>query len=231
MNTRPRLAMLTLLGAVAIPSTASAQIVSYTFAGILNGFGSQAYTGILTIDTEAPHVTEYWTGDIEGFSTVYEGALIELSINVNGQIVSKQGGDLNVLNIDSADYSISPGLDFLTFPLRGGGFGATGSIDGTIISNIYLSFYDRDGYIDTSDTLPGGWNGDSGIDPSHTGTAIPTLPYGEYFLGLNFGVTNTVNTISSFSPGAPVPEANTWLMLLAGLGSLKLMRMRRRGSA
>jgi hypothetical protein len=232
MTMQQKINTLALAVGLALAGAAHAAPVTYEFTGFLNGFGSQAYTGTLTFDAATPGVTSYYDGsnawELQGYGTVYAGAISELSIDVGGQIVSQVGpGGLNVFNLEEAKYAISAGLSMITFPLYGSS-SATGSIDGTPITNLYLSFYDTTGYIDTSTTLPGGWTGDPNIDPALTGTSIPALPYGEYFLGMNFGLTNTVNGITSFTLAAPVPEAETYAMFLSGLGVVALLARRRR---
>ncbi len=218
---------LALAASLMLAGAAQAAPVSYAFTGILNGFGSEAYVGRFTYDLAvATPTTTFYDAVWQGYMTVYTGAITELSITVGDDHVSLNApGNLSVLNFHEADYGVSPGLDVLTFSLLGNNPGTTGSINGTTISNLYLSFYDTNGYIDPADGQPTGAVSPD-IDPAQTNTLVPELPYGGYFLGLNFGVTNTVNNINSFTlaPTNPVPEPETWAMFLGGLGLLAWRR-------
>lgn len=213
-----------------LAGAAQAAPVSYDFTGYLNGFGSESYVGRFTYDLAvATPTTTFYDADWQGYMTVYSGAITELSITVGDDAVSLNApGNLSVFNFHEAAYGVSPGLDVLTFSINGGNPGATGSINGTTITNLYLSFYDTNGYIEPADGQPTGAVSPD-IDPALTNTLVPDLPYGGYFLGLNFGLTNTVNTITSFNlaPANPVPEPETYALFLGGLALIAWRRRRK----
>lgn len=208
--------------------------VSYIFHGITHIGGTNSFTGTFVYDNAVSGSTVYYpgTGPLQqGFSTVYTGAVKSLEITLdNGNQVISTGGDIVISNIQQAETGaqLPVGLGLLAWT-----GGTNGSINGNIMTNMYLAF-DPVTPNYSWDALDTYLNGNAEkllqsspsllppkIDTQLTGTSLPldllsTFDSG-VFLGTNHGLTNTVNYISSFTL-APVPEPETYAMLLAGLG-------------
>lgn len=71
----------------------------------------------------------------------------------------------------------------------------------------------------------------SNIDTQLTGTSLPSNLLNTFnaglFLGTNHALSNTVNTISSFTLAA-VPEPETYVLFLTGLGIIGALARRRK---
>lgn len=221
---------------------------TYDFKGFTHvGGSSHAFTGVFVLDTAAVGRTVYTPGDRgpvqQGFTTRYAGAVEQLSIRLdNGETVTALPGELQLNNIQQAEpgSQVPAGLSAQAWT-----GGASGTINGLSVFNLYLAFLpvSADGF--SWDGLDG-YFGDNaeqllqedpsrlpaGIDPRLTGTALPgdllSVYSGGLFLGTNHGLTNTVNTITDITLRAPVPEpASAWMLATGGLALLGLRRRRR----
>jgi hypothetical protein len=230
-----------------LPSAQAVQ-VTYDFSGRITTQVSPTtstvhpYMGSFTYETSAAPYTVFTPGNVpplqQGFSTIYAGAMVSLRIVLdNGNVVSSQGGNLQVYNIfqsePGAQLGVGQGL------LAGSG-AMSGSIDGVPITDLYLSFYGiaADNNWDRLDTYFGG-NAEqiltadptllpTDINPALTGTVLPTYVLTKFnadvFLGSNYAYSNAINTAENFVLRA-VPEPATGSMMLLGLmaavGSVK----------
>lgn len=228
--------ILSTLALVAVASTSQAAIVSYDFAGYTNVGGiTRSFTGIFEYDNAAPSHTVYFpgTGPLQqGFRSSYAGGLRSLSITLNnGESVHGGVGSIDNNNIHEAP----PGSQVPAGKsLQAWSSGVSGTINGLQITNIYLAFLPvpanfnwgplDDYFHGPAETmlqlnpaiLP------TSIDPALTGTRNPAnlleVFNGGLFLGTNHALTNTVNTITSFSLHVPAPSTALAMVLsLAGL--------------
>lgn len=236
--------LVTVILAMLSTTAARAEEVSYTFEGYTHIGNITSYTGTFVYDNAVVGSTVYYpgTGPVqEGFSTVYAGAVKSLKIILNnGDQVVSAGGNIVVSNIQQAEIGaqLPEGLSLQAWTGT-----TTGSINGHDISNMYLAFlpvtpnYSWEGLDDKF-----GGNAEKilqsnpgilspNIDTQLTGTSLPSNLLdtfnGGLFLGTNHGLTNTVNTVSSFNL-APVPEPETNAMFLAGLGLMGVFTRRRK---
>lgn len=230
--------------------TTHAAQVTYDLTGYTSiGGSTHAYTGSFTYDNSVAGATVYVPGQVapvqEGFTTIYMGAVRSLSITLdNGETVSAGVGNININNIVQAEIGaqVPQGLS-----LQAWSSGTTGTINGYTITNMYLAFLPMpvDFSWDALDEYYGA-NAETllkadktllpqSIDSALTGTALPANLLDVYrnglFLGTNHGNTNTVNTVTSMTLHvAAVPEPETYVLMLAGLG-LVGFAARRRASA
>ena len=241
---------LALLASALLTNPTQASEHTYLFTGLATvgaadgGPPVHSFTGRLTYQDDLPGSTTYVNNAVvQGFRTRYLGAVDYLGITLdNGEQVEALGGWLDINNIQQAETGapVPTGLTLQVWTS-----GASGSINGLAITNLYLAFlpvapaFSWDG-LDT--TLGGNAEqllGDTpsllpaNIDPAMTGTAIPEVLPATFinglFLGTNHGLTNTVNTVYSFSEQtAPVPEPPTAMLLALGTLSLGMARRARR---
>jgi hypothetical protein len=244
---RIALAAALLIAGLSNSMTTHAAQVTYDLTGYTSVGGStHAYTGSFTYDNSVAGATVYFSGgQQEGFRTTYTGAVSDLSITLNnGETVSASAGSIWVNNITQAEIGaqVPQGLSLQAWTA-----GASGTINGLSVFNIYLAFLPMQVGMnwDGLDSYFGG-NAEtllkadplllpSEIDPTLTGTALPANVLDVFsnglFLGTNHGNTNTVNTVTSMSLHvAAVPEPETYVLMLAGLG-LVGFAARRRASA
>lgn len=223
---------------------AQAALVTYDMTGSTSvGASAHAFTGSFTYDNSATGSTVYFAGgQQEGFKTTYAGAVKNLSITLdNGETVSAGAGAIDISNITQSENGaqVPQGLS-----LQAWTSGASGTINNLVVHNIYLAFLPMpvgmnwdalDAYYGTNAEtflkanpalLP------SNIDPVLTGSALPgdllTVFTNGLFLGTNNGLTNTLNTVTSMSLHvAPIPEPETYALMLAGLGLVGFAARRR----
>lgn len=190
----------------------------------------------------------------QGFSTVYAGSALSLALTLdNGETVSGDVGSITFSNIQQAESGaqLPEGLSLQAYMSN-----PVGTINGINIQGLYLAFTPvTSNYSwDALDTYFSG-NAEqllqnnpgllpTDIDPTLTGTALPadiqsvfpfTLNESSFstsqFIGTVHsapnGVVTTVNYVSSFGLAAPVPETGSALMMLAGLGAIATLRVRR----
>ena len=232
---------------VAGVTPAQAVEVTYDFAGYTNiGGESHNFTGQWVFENAAVGTTTYANNSVvQGFTTVYAGALRSLHITLdNGEQVVSGPGNLQLNNIQQAEAGAPVPVD-LTLQAWGGS--TSGTIAGYSVFNMYLAFlpvapnfsWDAlDRYFrgnaeqmlsDNPSLLP------ANINPRLTGTALPedvlTVFNGGVFLGTNHGLTNTVNTVSAMSLATTpaVPEPATWGLMGAGMLLLGHRVRRQRG--
>lgn len=200
---------LTLLsgGAVAADTTLPGNNVSYQFnAGELGLFGSASVVGGNLVFTPA------------GFSA--DGTSLLASETINVTVLANAGYML-------AGFSLHE-----TGTYSGDGAYATGmftaiDIEGTTGKQLPVSFNGVNGdgtwAADASITLPAsGWGGADGVVTSVTLTLSNQL-----FAAGDASIWK--NGVSISATALPVPEANTYAMLLAGLGLVGFMARRRAG--
>ncbi len=216
-------------------TTAQAAMVTYDITGSTYvGASAHTFTGSFTYDNSAVGSTVYFSGgQQEGFRTSYAGAVSDLSITLNnGETVSASAGSIDFNNIVQAEIGaqVPQGLS-----LQAWTSGASGTINGLVVHNIYLAFLPMEFNVnwDALDEYYG-QNAEAllkadplalptSIDPILTGTALPSNLLDVFsnglFLGTNHGLTNTVNTVTSMSLHvAAVPEPETYALMLIGLG-------------
>jgi len=243
MNMKKTLLALSVLVMMTATAARAAE-VTYTFEGMTNIGGSNTFTGTFVYDNAVSGSTVYYpgTGPVQqGFSTTYSGAVKSLKITLNnGNQVFSAGGNIVINNIQQAEIGaqVPAGLS-----LQAWTSGTTGTINGNTMTNMYLAFLpvnpsyswdNLDTYFDgNAEQMLGSNPGilPSNIDTELTGTSLPTDLLTTFndglFLGTNHALTNTVNSITSFAV-APVPEPETYAMLLAGLGLIGAVSRRRK---
>ena len=227
-----------LLLPLALAQAALATEHTYTFTGLATvgardgGPPVHRYTGLFIFNDDFASNTTYANNSVyQGFVTTYQGAVSYLGITLdNGEKVEAFGGNLQVNNIQQMETGSPWPLGFTMQAWTGG---ASGTINGFNVFNLYLAFlpvtpnFSWDGL----DRALGG-NAEQllsdnpsllhpATDPLLTGTEIPdglpaTFTSG-LFLGTNHDLTNTVNPVYTLvETTAPVPEPGTWALMLVG---------------
>ncbi len=203
-------------------STAAASIVTYDFAGMTNVGGTpRTFTGVFQYEDTTPSQTVYFPGNFapvqQGFQSAYVGGLRHLSITLSsGETVTGGPGLMHLNNIQQAENGaqVPQGLSLQAYSS-----GISGTINGQVITGFYLAFLPLAGAFnwDPLDSYFGG-NAESmlqsnpnllppTIDPDLTGTALPPDVLQVFsagvFLGTSYGLSTSVNTITSFQLRGP----------------------------
>ncbi len=229
------------LASVALVSASEAALVTYDFTGLTNVGGStHTFTGVFEYEHPTPSSTVYYNGNGPlqvGFRSSYNTGLRRLSITLdNNETVTAGPGPIHFNNIEEAPpgSQVPAGLS-----VQGYSSGATGTINGLSVWNLYLAFLPVPTTFDWG-PLDAFMGGDakamlqanpsllpSSIDPTLTGTALPadvlTVMTGGVFLGTTHATTTTVNQITSFHLRVPGPGG----VALLGVAGLCVGRRRR----
>lgn len=203
---------------------AQAAPVSYAFSGVTSTtmggvVAHTSFTGTFTYDAAATGViSSYYSGT----QAIFDNAYSSLTLSIGGNTVSSTvPGDLTLYNSVSPPHSIPVGDSLYTFqPLDGGGPNpSTGSFTGLTPNYIYLGFVDIGG------------------TAFNSGSALPTSlnlsDFDSVFVGINYGPfgagnTTTISSLLTLTPTAPVPEPETYALMLAGLAAVSLAARRKK---
>lgn len=229
--------IITRLAALALSLFATvSHATTYEFTGSLNvNTQTFRYSGSFDLNEQAAGDTIYYPGETapvqQGFSTVYFNAITNLRATVGNSTLTVLGGlPLLVENITQAEAGTQ-------FPKGLSAYFRTPTFTGGVMNGFsaYFSFLavpalSQPIQWSALDTLLGGnaeqmlQSGtviDPTVDPTLTGTQIPTDLAATFHQGVLLGVSQPgltqVSYLDTLTQTAPVPEPHTYLMMLAGL--------------